>query len=121
DKTQGNKGQFDFWVVKLDSNGNKLWDKTFGGNKSDHLSSLVQTTDGGYLLGGYSFSDNNGDKSQPSKGNYDFWLVKIDASGNKLWDKSYGGSGSEELYSLIQTTDGGYILGGSSYSGISGD
>lgn len=116
----------DFWVVKIDSVGNKEWDKNFGGYGSEYLNALIQTRDGGYLLGGQSNSPVSGDKTQPTHSNIyfadtDYWIVKLDASGNKQWDKDFGGNKSDGLASLAQTTDGGYILGGGSGSGVSGD
>ncbi|MFC5270879.1 T9SS type A sorting domain-containing protein [Adhaeribacter terreus] len=121
DKSQATNGGFDYWIVKLDANGIKTWDKTFGGSARDELYSLEQTSDGGYILGGTSYSGISGDKSQASSGLNDFWVIKIDANGNKLWDKTYGGNDGDLLRSLKQTSDGGYILGGTSSSGISGD
>ena len=122
DKSQASKGgTYDYWVVKLDASGNKIWDKTIGGSNRDELNSLQQTSDGGYILGGSSDSGVSGDKNQICRGGYDYWVVKLDASGNKIWDKTFGGSAFDELYSLQQTSDGGYILGGSSDSGVSGD
>jgi hypothetical protein len=122
DKSQNSKGGSDYWVVKLDANGTKVWDKTIGGNYWEILASLYQTSDGGYILGGSSDSDINGDKSQPSiAGTFDYWVVKIDASGNIAWDKTMGGNSHEGLSSLQQTSDGGYIMGGISNSDISGD
>ncbi|QMU28786.1 T9SS type A sorting domain-containing protein [Adhaeribacter radiodurans] len=111
----------DFWLVKLDSQGKKMWDKAYGGDEADHLAVILPTPNGGYLLGGSSVSGKSGDKSQPGMGNTDFWLVKINATGQKLWDKTYGGSAADNLTSLLVTPDGGYLLGGSSYSGKSGD
>jgi hypothetical protein len=121
DKTQASRGGVDYWIMKLDANGNKIWDKTFGGNDHDFLTSLQQTADGGYIVGGASFSGISGDKTQTSKGSYDYWVVKLDASGNKTWDKTYGGSSYDYLNSLQQTSDGGYILGGHSESDMGGD
>jgi hypothetical protein len=121
DKSENSKGGDDYWVLKLDANGNKEWDKTIGGNSSDDLTSLHQTSDGGYILGGHSFSLISGDKSENSEGNRDYWVVKLDANGSKKWDKTIGGSGVDYLTSLHQTSDGGYILGGISPSSISGD
>lgn len=121
DKTQACVGDLDYWMVKVDSSGIKQWDKTFGGSEYDQLFSLIQTTDGGYLLGGYSYSDISGDKTQIGLGGTDYWIVKTDAAGNKQWDKTFGGTNDEYLYSVDQTSDGGFILGGSSASGISGD
>jgi hypothetical protein len=121
DKTGASKGTFDFWVVKLDASGNKVWDKTFGGSASDDLSALQQTTDGGYILGGTSESGIGGDKTQASRGATDFWIIKLDGSGNKVWDKTFGGAASDDLSALQQTSDGGFILGGSSRSDTGGD
>ena len=121
DKTQPNWGVVDYWIVKTDSVGNKQWDKRFGGTDEEQFYSLYQTTDGGYILGGYSESGISGDKTQPSWGVTDYWIVKTDSIGNKQWDKRFGGTDYEELLSLQQTSDGGYILGGASLSGIGGD
>jgi len=121
DKTANSKGDLDYWIIKLDASGNKLWDKTIGGNNEEHLFSLQQTIDGGYILGGYSNSSISGDKTASGNGNYDYWVVKLDANGNKSWDKTIGGSAGDYLYILQQTEDGGYILGGHSTSAISGD
>ncbi len=130
EKTQHNWGPgltySDYWIVKIDSIGIKQWDKRFGGTQSDALTSIHQTRDGGYILGGFSNSDSSGDKTQPnwdtlSGSNNDYWVVKTDSLGNKLWDKRFGGTGGETLSSIEQTIDGGYILGGSSYSDSSGD
>ncbi len=99
----------------------KHWDKRFGGTSYDYFRSLQQTTDGGYILGGYTYSGIGGDKTEASRGSYDYWIVKIDANGAKQWDKRFGGTDYDQFTSLQQTRDGGYILGGLSYSGISGD
>jgi hypothetical protein len=121
DKTQFSRGGNDYWIIKIDSLGVKQWDKRYGGSAGDLLTSLQQTNDGGYIVGGSSNSDSSGDISQSSKGQYDYWIIKADGYGNKQWDKRYGGTGKDYLYSLDQTTDGGYILGGYSYSDSSGD
>ncbi|HKR06776.1 MAG TPA: T9SS type A sorting domain-containing protein [Bacteroidia bacterium] len=125
DKTQPNwdstGNTTDFWIVKADSSGNKQWDKDFGGTSSDRFLSLQQTADGGYILGGNSDSDSSGNKTQNTWGNDDFWIIKTDSFGSKQWDKDFGGTYTDHLYSLRQTTDGGFILGGLSQSGISGD
>ncbi|MFI5218839.1 MAG: T9SS type A sorting domain-containing protein [Bacteroidia bacterium] len=125
DKSQPNwdtlNGTSDYWVVKTDSIGNKQWDIRYGGTSEDILQNLQQTIDGGYILGGWSLSDSSGDKTQSSWGGYDYWIVKIDSLGNKQWDKRFGGNNFERFYSLQQINDRGYILGGLSASGISGD
>ncbi|MEO5571475.1 MAG: T9SS type A sorting domain-containing protein [Bacteroidia bacterium] len=121
DKTQINWGLTDYWIIKIDSLGNKQWDKDFGGTNREGLYVVHQTIDGGYILGGSSISDSSGDKTENSWGNYDFWIVKTDSLGNKQWDKDYGGTEGEGIISLLQTADGGYFLGGPSNSDSSGD
>ena len=97
-------GNYDFWLVKTDKDGNKSWDKTYGGSSLDISNSIVQTHDGGYALAGHTLSK--------GAGNYDFWLVKTDKDGNKSWDKTYGGSSWDSSNSIVQTRDGGYALAG---------
>ncbi|MBC7921628.1 MAG: T9SS type A sorting domain-containing protein [Ferruginibacter sp.] len=121
DKTQASQGSVDSWIVKLDCNGNQEWDRTLGGNSTDYLSSAVSTPDGGYLAAGNSNSGISGDKTQASRGGADYWVVKLDGHGNPQWDRTLGGNGSDNLRSVVATADGGYLLAGSSYSGIGGD
>jgi hypothetical protein len=125
DKSEDSRGSNDYWIVKADSLGHKQWDKRFGGFFSDVFSCLSLTADGGYILGGRSNSDSSGDKSQNNWDNtlatFDYWVIKLDSSGNKQWDKRFGGDENEGLKYLEQTADHGYILGGFSNSGISGD
>ncbi|QEC66793.1 T9SS type A sorting domain-containing protein [Panacibacter ginsenosidivorans] len=121
EKTQDSRGGFDYWLVKLDSTGKIIWDKTIGGNNTDGLTSVQQTSDEGYILGGYSWSDISGEKTENSRGQDDYWVVKLDSLGNIQWDKTIGGSLADKLNALRQTSDGGYILGGYSTSGISGE
>ncbi|WP_162056439.1 malectin domain-containing carbohydrate-binding protein [Pontibacter pamirensis] len=121
DKTTPNQGGYDYWIVKLDRNGVKLWDKTFGGTSDDRLYALVATADGGFLLGGYSNSGSNGDKSVADKGGFDYWVIKINGNGDKQWDKVFGGTSNDQLQALISTVDGGFLLGGTSSSSIGGD
>ncbi|QHV97801.1 PKD domain-containing protein [Spirosoma endbachense] len=120
-KSDPNRGNFDSWVVKVDGNGTKVWDKTFGGSGSDYLRSMVATSDGGFLLGGYSGSGQTGNKSDPNRGGYDYWVVKINGSGGKVWDKTFGGTDLDQIYSMAATSDGGFLLGGYSNSGQSGN
>ncbi len=126
DKSESNKGDSiegtnDYWIVKIDTTGNKIWDKTFGGTSDDELSGIQPTGDGGFLLAGTSASDSSGDRTQASQGKNDYWILKIDANGNKLWDRRFGGSDDDFLAAIEPTTDGGFLLGGASKSGISGD
>ena len=120
-KTEANEGGDDYWIVKYDHLGNIQWDKTLGGSGTDYLESLEQTSDGGYILGGESSSNKSGQKSENSRGDQDYWIVKLNKNGKVQWDKTIGGSSTEWLRQVSQTTDGGYILGGYSYSDISGE
>ncbi len=114
-------GTSDYWIIKLDSNGNKQWEKVFGGDDADELRSIQQTSDGGYILGGSSYSAVSGNKSSGNFGSHDYWLVKVDASGNRQWDRSYGGDNDDKLCSVQQRDDGSYVLGGVSVSAVSGN
>ena len=112
----------DYWIVKVDSVGNKKWDKDFGGVNEDLFSSLQKTSDNGCIIGGYSPSVASCDKTQSSwNNNYDFWIIKIDSLGNTQWDKTFGGLDDDRLFSVVQTFDRGFLLGGTSNSGIGGD
>ena len=121
DKTEDCEGEWDYWVVKTDSLGIIQWQNTIGGTDFDYLTCIQQATDGGYILGGYSFSDISGDKIENSVGYYDYWIIKIDSIGNIQWQNTIGGSSTDELFSIAQTFDSGYILGGYSQSNLSGD
>jgi hypothetical protein len=100
----------DYWLLKLDADGTLQWNKTYGGSKDDRGQSLVQTLDGGYALTGYAMSD-DGDGSV-NNGFHDNWVLKLDALGNIEWEKSYGFSGHDHSYDILQTTDGGYFFTG---------
>ncbi len=126
DKTENNNGSSgigndDYWIVKVDSLGVIQWQNTIGGSLDDELYSVQQTTDGGYILGGFSESNISGDKTENCHGNVDYWIVKTDSTGAVQWQNTIGGDSIDRLYSVQQTTDEGYILGGSSNSNISGD
>ena len=118
----GNHGNYDVWVVKLTSLGVIEWQKCLGGSLFDQCSSIQQTTDGGYILTGYTQS-NNGDVSGHHGGGYDVWVVKLTSLGVIQWQKCLGGSGFDIGDSIQQTTDGGYILNGhtgSNFGDVSG-
>jgi hypothetical protein len=97
-------GGSDIFLIKTDANGNVIWAKTYGGTNSDYAFSVQQTSDGGYILTGYTYSF--------GAGNEDIILIKTDANGNIIWAKTYGGTGYDAAYSVQQTSDGGYILAG---------
>ena len=115
DIQSGNHGSDDFWVVKIDSAGTIEWEQTYGGSDDDWLFSTIPTSDGGYLLGGFTKS-NDGDVQSGNHGQRDFWVVKIDSNGTIEWEQTYGGSSGDYLRSTILTSDGGYLLGGYTYS-----
>ena len=121
DKSQASRGGKDFWAVKVDVAGNKIWDKRFGGSEEDLCYSVVPTSDGGYLLAGSSDSPADGDKSEESRGQEDMWIVKIDQNGTKLWDKRYGGNVEDSCNKIIQVNENGFLLVGASRSVIGGD
>ncbi len=106
----GNHGGADVWLVKLSSSGSIAWQKAMGGTGDDLGYDVRQTADGGYIVAGYTGS-NNGDVTG-YHGNRDGWVVKLDATGTIQWQKSLGGSGYDELYSVVQTSDGGYAVTG---------
>ena len=100
-------------LIKTDSHGDTMWAKSFGGEYNDEALSLVLTNDGGYALGGFSWSY--------GAGLSDFWLVKVGEEGGLEWQRDFGGVARESAHSLIQTSDGGYALAGWSESFSSGD
>jgi hypothetical protein len=113
-------------IGKLQCGGNKpLWfcDQPggTGGSGDDFLSSLQQTSNSGYIFAGYSYSGISGNKTTAGYGGADYWVVKVDAIGNKVWDKAFGGSSEDYLFTVQQTSDGGYILGGATSAPVSGN
>ena len=106
-------GKDDVWLIKTDSTGNKIWDKTFGGPENDMGISVQQTSDGGYIVTGRTRSYGNGLD--------DVWLIKTDSEGNKTWDKTFGGTQFDGGSQVRQTTDGGYIIVGNVNNNGGGD
>lgn len=121
DKKQDCFGNLDYWIVKLDAKGTIEWQKTYGGSYFDILRSLEQTTDGGYIVGGYSNSPISGNKATDTNGVGDYWILKLDAKGQQVWQKTIGGDQDDQLYVVHQTFDGNYIVGGNSNSGVSNE
>ena len=101
---------FDFWVLKFDSENILQWSKTFGGTGDDRGRDIIQTTDGGFAIIGSS--DSSDEDLSENAGAQDYWVTKLDSSGNLSWQKSFGYSGSDNGFSVIQTNDNGYLITG---------
>ncbi|MFK7832449.1 MAG: hypothetical protein AB8B52_04160 [Winogradskyella sp.] len=101
---------FDYWVLKYNAENELQWQKTFGGSADERGSSMIQTQDGGYAILGSSFST-DGDVTN-NAGLQDYWLVKLDVSGNISWQKSFGYQGADNGISVIETNDQGYLITG---------
>ncbi len=101
-------GLSDFWLIKTNSLGYAVWNHTYGGSDVDEANSVVQTSDGGYALAGYTASY--------GAGGYDYWLVRTDSFGNEQWNQTYGGPNADLARTVVQTSDGGFVVCGSSTS-----
>lgn len=101
------------WVLKLDATGNVIWQTTYGGAFNDAALSVRQTPDGGYIVAGYTWSF--------GAGGSDAWVLKLDAGGNVLWQKTYGGAGNEVAMSVVPSGGGGYVVAGQTNSFGAGD
>ncbi|QBA22433.1 T9SS type A sorting domain-containing protein [Chryseobacterium indologenes] len=114
-KASGSKQNngYDFHLVKLNQQGEEVWEKYFSGQNHDYLSATVTTQDGGFLLAGTSYSGKGLDKKEDSKGGSDIWLIRINEFGDELWQKTLGSSSDEEARAVIQTTDLGFFVAGS--------
>lgn len=108
---QPNKG-YDYHIIKLDQQGNKVWDKYFGGTKHDYLMSSIATQEGGFLLTGTSFSNQSGDKKENNLGGSDVWIVRLNENGEELWQKTLGTKNNDEASATIQSTDEGFFVAG---------
>ena len=109
-----NNGYTDAWILKLSTNGDIEWQKTYGGSAGDALTNIKQTTDNGYIVVGYTGSD-DGDIPN-NKGYFDAWIIKITANGNLEWTKTFGGTNGDWINNTQQTTDGEYLIAGQTQS-----
>jgi len=103
---------YDFHLVKLNQQGEEVWEKYFSGQNHDYLSASVATQEGGFLIAGTSYSGKGLDKKEDSKGGSDIWLIRLNEFGDELWQKTLGTSSDEEARSVIQTTDFGFVVAG---------
>jgi len=101
-------GNYDFWLIKTNTNGDEEWNRTYGGTNQDYCSSMDITTDGGFILVGNTRSFGNGGS--------DIWLLKVDGNGSEEWSKTFGGTAEDYGYLVQQITDGGFIIAGATYS-----
>jgi len=97
-------GEFDAWVLKLDADGELLWDRHLGGIATDWASSVVETIDGGFAIGAYT--------QDASGAPYDFWIIKLDVDGNRLWDRRLGGTATDWATAITETRDSGLVAVG---------
>ena len=104
----------DYWVIKLNSNGVKQWSNYYGGSFTDTAYDAIQTEDDGYIIVGSS--DSNDVDITNNKGTYDFWIIKISATGNLVWEKSFGGSEIDEAHAISKSADGNYLIVGDTRS-----
>jgi hypothetical protein len=109
-----NHGDYDVWVIKTDYAGNITWQKTYGGTLNDQSAAIAASSDGGFIVSGFTASS-DGDVSS-IHGAEDLWLIKIDSAGSLLWQSTYGGSGVEKAYSIFEKANSNIIIAGSSYS-----
>ena len=103
-----------YWAVKLDSTGELQWSKFFGGLLTDTPEGAVQTPDGGFIIAGGS--DSADTDITNNKGTYDFWVIRIDANGNLIWEKSFGGDEIDEARAIVKSADGNYVIAGDTRS-----
>ncbi|MFI5170967.1 MAG: T9SS type A sorting domain-containing protein [Chitinophagales bacterium] len=117
----GGVGEFDYWISKINASGSIIWETIFGGTGYDRLGSMETTNDGNILLCGYSNSGISGNKTVPLINDMDYWVIKMDTSGNSIWQEDYGTVKADYIYSGTQTSDHGYLLCGYTTGGISGN
>ncbi len=108
------RGGDDYWVQKTNDTGALVWQKSYGGSLTDNAQSVRQTSDGGYIIAGFTNSTDG--QVVGNHGIYDYWVIKTDDTGGIVWKKCYGGSGLDQANDIKQTTDGGYIIVGLSRS-----
>ena len=109
-----NNGSSDIWIIKIDENGNLIWEKNFGGSSFDESKKVIQSTSNDFYIVGSSRS--NDFDVTTNNGNKDIWILKIDSNGNLIWEKSIGGSGLDEANSIAELENGSIIIAGESWS-----
>ena len=115
------KGDADLWIIRMDADGKKIWQKTYGGSSADYITDIAANPDGSFVGVGYTASNNSGDIGPTNGGGPDIWILKIDANGNIVWNKTYGGANMDIAHSIARTAEGKYLVTGFTYSSNSGD
>ncbi|MCQ9642052.1 T9SS type A sorting domain-containing protein [Chryseobacterium sp. WG14] len=110
--SQKQNNGYDFHLIKLNQQGEQVWEKYIAGQNHDYLSATVTTQDGGFLVSGTTYSSKGLDKKDDSKGGSDIWLIRLNEFGDELWQKTLGTSSDEEAKAVIQTTDLGFFVAG---------
>ncbi|WP_153397347.1 T9SS type A sorting domain-containing protein [Chryseobacterium vaccae] len=110
--SQKQNNGYDFHLVKLNQQGEEVWEKYLSGQNHDYLSASVSTQEGGFLIAGTSYSGKGLDKKEESKGGSDIWLVRLNEFGDELWQKTLGTASDEEARAVVQTTDLGFFVAG---------
>lgn len=103
---------YDYHVVKLDQNGNKVWDRYFGGTRHDYLMASTTTHEGGFLLAGTSYSNQSGEKKANNIGGSDVWVIRLDENGEEHWQQTLGTTGNDEASAVVQSMDQGFFVAG---------
>jgi len=113
DITFNHNASTDYWIIKIDYSGNLLWQKTYGGSSSDMAYGIEVMSDGGFMVAGSvdCIDPFDGDLSN-YYGSIDLWIIRLDSTGNLLWDKNLGGTGGDNAYSLVSTGDGHFLVTG---------
>ncbi len=107
-----NHGETDLWVAKTDGTGNIEWSKLYGGTGIDEGYDIIQTSDGGFMVAGYTESTDGDVTGHHGTYDGDFWLLKLNASGGIVWNKCFGGTYDEEASAMVQSTDGNFFIAG---------
>lgn len=110
DVTNKTSEKYDYWLLKFDKNDELQWQKSYGGSKDDRGEKIIQTSDGGFAVIGYNKSSDG--IATSNEGYQDIWMLKLDTSGNVTWQKSFGFAGADQGFSLIETSDNGYLITG---------
>lgn len=120
-KTSPNIGGTDIWIIKLDASNGIVWQKSFGGTNNEIISEVIETTEGDLIVAATTSSTISGNQTSGNHGGSDYWILKLDANGNEIWQKSFGGTGFDQAQAIVQISPTRYVLTGDSDSPISGD